>query len=391
MSRVSGARVGIRGQPLLVLMALLGGWVALRAALWQSPFPPLLDAHAIAGIPRARPTTARLRADPIGRSRVPAQAPWALPGPLDAPNAAPLPAPWRATTAPGEHSATLPPPVADGLSPVQRAVGQQLLLAAAFSHMELPSGIAAYFTSPKGASRAARELAANAGPDVQPAVMTIAPNRWSGDGWLLLRRDSAGGLAAGQPSYGRSQAGAVLRYRLDRASGHRPVAYTRVTRALAGPPETEVAVGLAARPIAGMPVSVAGEVRAYDGPTHRELRPAAFAVTELPPAKLPLGLRGEAYAQAGYVGGRYATAFVDGQGRVDVKVARLGSNSEVRAGAGVWGGAQKHAARLDIGLSATVGFRLGQTLSRLAVDYRWRVAGNAEPTSGPALTISAGF
>jgi hypothetical protein len=183
----------------------------------------------------------------------------------------------------------------------------------------------------------------------------------------------------------------VLRYRLARDSGHRPIAYARVTRSLAKPRETEVAAGLTARPLARFPVSVAGEVRIYQGPAGREVRPAAFAVTELPPATLPLGLRGEAYAQVGYVGGRFATPFVDGQARLDRQVAALSQASELRAGGGVWGGAQKGAARLDVGPSATVSFRLGKVQSHLAIDYRVRVAGAAAPKSGPALTISAGF
>jgi len=101
-------------------------------------------------------------------------------------------------------------------------------------------------------------------------------------------------------------------------------------------------------------------------------------------------LRAEAYVQGGYVGGRFATAFVDGQGRVERTVARIGE-TEVTAGAGAWGGAQKGAARLDIGPSAAVSFRLGEARGRVAADYRVRVAGDAEPRSGPALTLSAGF
>jgi hypothetical protein len=264
-----------------------------------------------------------------------------------------------------------------------------LLLVAALAHLELPLGIAAYVAGNKPADPARPTLAA--APAGSPPAPRTSVRRWSADGWLLVRQDSAHPLAAGEPSYGRSQAGAVLRYRLAPASGHRPVAYARVTRALAGPAETEAAVGLAARPIAALPLSVAGEVRAYDGAGRREVRAAAFAVTELPPARLPLGLRGEAYAQAGYVGGRFATAFVDGQARVDRHVVTLGRTSEVRVGAGVWGGAQKHTARLDVGPSATIGLPIGATQSRLAIDYRWRVAGNAQPSSGPTLTISAGF
>jgi hypothetical protein len=228
---------------------------------------------------------------------------------------------------------------------------------------------------------------AGAMPSSKPAVRT----RWSGDAWLLWRKDESGPLAAGEPSYGRSQGGAVLRYLLSPASGHRPLAYARITRALAGPREAEVAAGLAARPIPRLPISVAGEVRIPDHAGRREVRPALVAVTEFPRANLPLGVRAEGYAQAGYVWGRYATAFVDGQVRLDAGIVRLDNDSEVRVGAGSWGGAQKHAGRLDVGPTATVGFRLGEIRWRIALDYRVRVAGEANPASGPSLTLSAGF
>jgi hypothetical protein len=217
------------------------------------------------------------------------------------------------------------------------------------------------------------------------------PGLWSGDAWLLLRDDSAAPLAAGRPSFGRSQAGAVLRYRLGAADGHRPTAYVRATRALAAPRARELAAGVAARPLSNVPVSVAVEVRVHEHTTGSETRAAAFAVTELPPAQMLLGLRGELYAQAGYVGGRFATAFADGQLRVDRAVAVPGGGSELRLGGAVSGGAQKGAVRLDIGPSATVSFPVGGAYSRLALDYRFRIAGDAEPGNGPALTFSAGF
>jgi hypothetical protein len=121
-----------------------------------------------------------------------------------------------------------------------------------------------------------------------------------------------------------------------------------------------------------------------------ELRPALMAATELAPLGLPGGLRADAYLQAGYVAGRFATAFVDGQGRVERPVARIG-DAELAVGAGIWGGAQKGAARLDIGPTAALAFRLGEARGRVAADYRFRLAGGAEPSSGPAVTLSAGF
>jgi hypothetical protein len=50
------------------------------------------------------------------------------------------------------------------------------------------------------------------------------------------------------------------------------------------------------------------------------------------------------------------------------------------------------AARLgDIGPSASLRFPLDGGSARLAIDYRHRIAGNAAPASGVALTLSAGF
>jgi hypothetical protein len=109
------------------------------------------------------------------------------------------------------------------------------------------------------------------------------------------------------------------------------------------------------------------------------------------PVDLPLRARAEFYGQAGYVGGNFASAFADGQVRVDRRVLQLG-RGELRAGGGAWGGAQKGASRLDVGPTATLGMPVGDSAgARLGLDWRFRVAGNATPTSGPALTLSAGF
>ncbi|MBV1686578.1 hypothetical protein KRR38_02555 [Novosphingobium sp. G106] len=192
-------------------------------------------------------------------------------------------------------------------------------------------------------------------------------------------------------TYGASQLGAVVRYRLAPQSPHRPALYLRGSAALNGSREREGALGLSVRPIAGLPVVVAAEARLNDQPTGRHVRPAAFAYTELPPVGLPLGTRAEFYGQAGYVGGDFATAFADGQVRVDRRVVRVG-RGEFRAGGGAWGGAQKGASRLDVGPSAMLGMPLGGSAGlRVAADWRFRITGNAAPTSGPALTLSAGF
>ena len=366
-----------RGEPLVVLGLVFGGWLAMRVLLWQPPF----------GIPGPKAILAQEGAEgPTDVRAERAVRPTAYIPPLAGPMASDLrprvPLSVRRRTTAGEAGALAAQenPSTEGIG------GEQLLLSAAFAHLKLPPEIAAHVPAGRPTSVLGSEepLLGRALP--QPA----SSGRWSGDAWLLWRGDGSGPLAAGQSSYGRSQAGAVLRYRLAPPSAHRPVVYVRVTRALAGTRESDLAAGVAVRPFAGLPLSLAGEVRVNDGPAGRELRPAAFAVTDLPPLGLPLGLRAEGYAQGGYVGGHFATAFVDGQGRIDLKAGRSGQ-AEVRVGAGLWGGAQKDAARLDVGPSATASISLGDARVRAALDYRLRVAGDAAPKSGPALTISAGF
>jgi hypothetical protein len=155
--------------------------------------------------------------------------------------------------------------------------------------------------------------------------------------------------------------------------------------------ENTAALGLSARPLPRVPVVAAIEARLTDQDGKRRYQPVAMAVTELPPFPLPLGLRGEAYAQAGYVAGHFATPFADGQFRADRALFRLGS-AQARLGGGLWAGGQKGASRFDAGPSATVSMPLGRGLyGRAAVDWRFRVAGNARPGSGPAVTLSAGF
>ena len=233
---------------------------------------------------------------------------------------------------------------------------------------------------------------AEAAPFLVPfaSAQTTQGRRWSADGWVLWRKDTTTPILTGRPSYGRSQAGAVARFDLRPSSNMRPQAYVRATTALAGRRDVEGALGLSARPLGRVPVRVAAEMRLADRPEGRELRPAVYAVTELPPVSLASGFEAEVYMQGGYVGGTYATAFVEGQARIDRSIMDEGQ-FDLRAGGGAWGGAQKDARRLDVGPSASLRFPIGDARGRLAADYRVRVAGDAQPSSGPALTLSAGF
>jgi len=424
---VISGRTRRRGQPLMFLGVVLLGWMGLRVALWQQPFTlpgdfEQLPGDTVAGRGTAGPGPA-VSSD-TGIEAAPANEPSGddadraadgldrplpglLPAPLPARDLSSLDLPGGARTASSSRSGGEAQSSAAAPSPGRMAVGHALLAMRGLSQTELPPTFAAYLgfagqrelaggrslqtdTPDIGAREAGAREAAR-----QPLGLAAAPasvqRRWSANGWLLLRGDDgARSLVAGQPSYGRSQAGAVLRYRLAPSSRHQPQAYARTSSALRSPRDAEIAGGLSARPLAGVPVRLAAELRVADTQAGTELRPAAFAVTEFPPLDLPLGARGEAYLQGGYVGGSFATPFIDGQVRVSRHVAQIGGAS-LSTGVGAWGGAQEGASRLDIGPSAALAFRLGELNSRLALDYRVRVAGDAEPRSGPALTLSAGF
>lgn len=382
-----------RGQPLVAFTVLLGGWTVARCAAWTLlDSDPFVHEPVAAGTPAAltakSPAHPRpMAAHPAGGQRAAAEtgaAPSVYTRPLP-PAIAPVPL-GPVLPAPAPLAASpLPDPVASKpAADIALLGGHQLLWLAAVAKLPLPVEAMGAVAPGAAAPVPPSKLAA--------AVHEAKPARWSADSWLLLRRNSGpAGLAAIGGSYGASQAGAVLRYRLDPSSAHKPSLYLRLTGALNGTREQEAATGLSARMIAALPIVALAEVRASRTAGGMRVRPAAALVTELPPQALPLGFRSETYAQAGWVGGSNATGFIDGQLRIDRKLAAIGG-SELRAGAGAWGGMQKGASRVDVGPTANLSFRLSDTASaRVSADWRFRVSGAAAPSSGPALTLSAGF
>ena len=373
-----------RGQPLIALALVLTGWVAVRAAVWDWP------------------AAAQSRAD-LPVQTLAARVPAAPESPAPAAQAAPPAPAWPQLAAieasafdPVEAATPRPMPLLPPLGPAPQvsdaprlAAGHQLLWLAGVSQLTLPPDVAQHF--------AARPPLAP--PPAAPAAALLRERRWSGDGWLLLRRGGNGfnlpgaGLpGANLPSgaYGASQAGAVIRYRLAPSSPHRPAVYLRASSGLERPRGEEAALGLALRPLPRVPVAAMAEARITRTLTGNIVRPAVALVSEFPPQPLPLGLRGELYAQAGWVGGKDSTAFADGQARIEKPLLSAG-RFDLRAGAGAWGGAQRGARRLDVGPTATLAVPLGGASGRVSADWRFRVAGDAAPDSGPAITLSAGF
>jgi len=89
------------------------------------------------------------------------------------------------------------------------------------------------------------------------------------------------------------------------------------------------------------------------------------------------------YAQGGVVGLKSRDLFFDGGATFTRPLWKNWS-----AGLGVWGGVQPGLYRVDAGPRLTMDVGRG---IRLHADYRQRLAGEASPSSGPALTIAGDF
>lgn len=326
--------------------------------LVRSPAAPIISASSIGGQAVPPPTPVRpLGPEPLRRMETRARAP--LPTDMWPPR---------------------PPTTPDT---ARRTAGHNLLWMAAMGAFPLlPEVAAALAEAPRRPAPASTPAGA-----AQPR-----PRRWSGDSWVLWRPGSQAPAGAGPiaPAYGRSQAGAVFRYDLAPRSPLRPSAYVRAVHALDGQGQGDLAAGLAFRPLAASPITAHGEARLSRRGSVLTLRPAAFLSGGVEAVRLAAGITARGYAQAGYVGGRDATAFADGS-LVAEKPLWRDRDGVLTAGAGAWGGAQRGAGRIDLGPTASLRFRLGQATARLSADYRLRIAGNAEPAAGAALTLSAGF
>lgn len=224
----------------------------------------------------------------------------------------------------------------------------------------------------------------------QPYWMKRQLAGWSLGGWAYIRAGSGrargSGIAAASQLDG-SQAGARLVYGF--GDSGRVRAYGRVTIALAQPRQRELAFGLAFSPMAQWPVDVAMEQRFAIGNQGRTAL-AAMVTGGVGDAALPGRFRLEAYGQAGVVGAQRRDAFVDAAVVVDREVARM-PDASLHLGALAAGAAQPGAARVDVGPRLTLRMPEVGGGSRVALDWRQRVAGDAKPDSGLALTLAADF
>lgn len=203
--------------------------------------------------------------------------------------------------------------------------------------------------------------------------------RWSGSTYSIVRARGTVDLAVTRV-LGGGQSGGGIAFALDPLA-RRPFALT-LRGSIAhddGGRSTLAAAGIAWHPAAG--VTLAAERLIPIGPAAHGDWTARVAGGA---ARTVGGIEATAYGEAGIVG---RSAYAAAQARVGQR--RLGG--AVSPGIGAWASIQRGGGRtvdrLDLGPGVTVHAH-GVSL---AFDYRFRVAGNAAPGSGPVLTLSAAF
>jgi hypothetical protein len=235
-----------------------------------------------------------------------------------------------------------------------------------------------------------RQLPADANrPPHQASRQTDAPHV-SVSAWAIGRRDGASAALSQGGILGGSQIGARLRLRPWSSGPLSPLGLTaRLSAPLANPVGKEGSVGLVWRVSRNIPIDLYLERRiALDrGGLNAFSIQAAGGVSDV---RMPLGLRLDAYGQAGWVATNGGLGFADGAVRVERLVWSTGA-TRLALGAGLWGAVQPGVARLDVGPQAVLHFASGNAHMRLSAEWRQRIAGNARPASGPAISLGTDF
>jgi len=220
------------------------------------------------------------------------------------------------------------------------------------------------------------------GQSIPAALRQNSLDRIQLTAWALLRsRPAVGGPTslASAGTLGGSQAGARFNYNVTRQ-----IAATVRTSSDVGRRGGEVAAGLRVQPFVSIPVWFTAERRQrlgrYGGGRNAF---ALFAEGGVYDEPLPWRFTLDAYVQGGIVGLHSRDRFIDGALTMTRPVYK-----NFYAGLGAWGGAQPGLYRLDAGPRVTLRIRNNM---RVHLDWRQRLAGNARPGSGPALTLAGNF
>lgn len=151
--------------------------------------------------------------------------------------------------------------------------------------------------------------------------------------------------------------------------------------------ERELAMGLRWKPDTKWPLWISAEKRFQ---TDSADRFAVYASGGFDTVPIIGQWRLDAFGQAGFASGRSGGGFFDAQTRVMRPLGVIGG-VPFSVGVGGWSGGQRDAARVDAGPTVKATIDTGLAAVLVTADWRLRVAGNAKPKHGLALTVSSTF
>jgi hypothetical protein len=218
----------------------------------------------------------------------------------------------------------------------------------------------------------------------------LAIQRWSLTATSYWRSGSEASPTVGPGGAARlggSQSAVRLAYLIE--PRHSLRAYVRVAHTPGRRDGADIAVGIALRPIRSFPVDMHVERRRVVAGFGRDTT-LGYIAGGVDNRQLPYGFRLSAYGQAGVADYGELVGFADAAVVVQRDVASVGG-MRLSLGSVVAAAAQPGAQRIDVGPRVTVALPdVGQG-AQIMLDWRERVAGNARPGSGLALTLAADF
>lgn len=214
---------------------------------------------------------------------------------------------------------------------------------------------------------------------ISPLAQQTRFKRWQLSSWAFLRGPAVPDSLATAGQLGGSQAGARLLYNFNRSIA----ASLRLTSPIGASTGLELAGGVRWIPLRSLPIAITAERRQSISRIGGRSDFALFAEGGLYRRPLPLRLYLDGYFQGGIVGIGRRDLFIDGEATVSRPLF-----GRISAGFGVWGGAQPGLSRLDAGPRISLHVRRNVYAH---FDWRQRVAGTAQPNSGPAVTLAADF
>lgn len=229
---------------------------------------------------------------------------------------------------------------------------------------------------------------------VTPPARAVSSSAGKADGpfglyaYLFYRPDAAPGASA--TTYGGGQLFARADWRLGQNGlARRSHLYARVSHDMTDGGRAEFAIGGAVQPLAALPVTLHNERRVRTGGPDAT---AAFVSGGVSDVALPHGVTLNVYGQGGVVwpDRGQSSQFFDGQASLTKPIHTAGSWRLDAGGMAATGG-QDSTARLDIGPVVTASTGTGGAQLQGQVGWRFRIAGDASPANGPAVTLSVGF